>query len=284
MAWRKGLSAVDGSGVWDRQAPQGIDTTVAHSARFWDYLLGGKDNYPIDREVGDQVLAFDPHLRGNARADRAFLVRVVSYLAGQVGIRQFLDIGTGLPTANNTHEVAQAAAPECRIVYVDNDPLVLVHARALLTSTKPGATDYVHADVRDPERVLREAARTLDFTRPVGLILFGVLNYVGADDEAQAIVTRLLGAAAPGSYLAISHPTAEVNGEAVERSMQHWNESGAAPIRTRSRRQLIGYFDGLELLDPGVVSCSLWRPARSDLGTPVEVHQFGGVGRKPGPP
>jgi hypothetical protein len=266
--------------VGDREAPAGIDTSVAHSARFWDYLLGGKDNYPIDREVGDQVLTFDPHLRENARADRGFLFRAVRYLAGEAGVRQFLDIGTGLPTANNTHEVAQATAPESRIVYVDNDPLVLVHARALLTSTEPGATDYVDADVRDPGRILGEAARTLDFDRPVALVLLGILNYVIDDETAHAVVRRLLAAVPAGSYLAISHPTAEIHGEAVESSIRHWNESGAAPLRTRSKAELTSFFDGLELLDPGVVSCSLWRPAPSDLGAPIIVHQFCGVARK----
>lgn len=258
-----------------------IDTTVPHSARFWDYLLGGKDNYPVDREVGAQVLLIDPDLPAAARADRGFLVRAARYLAGEVEIRQFLDIGTGLPTANNTHQIAQATAPECRIVYVDNDPLVLAHARALLTSTPQGATAYLHADVREPDRILREAARTLDFTQPVALMLLGIINYIMDTAEAHTIVSRLLGALPSGSYLAISHPTAEVHGEAVEESMRHWNSSGAAPIRTRSRQEIIGLFDGLELLEPGVVSCSLWRPEPSDVGTHAEVHQYCGVGRKP---
>lgn len=263
------------------EPPAGIDTTVPHSARFWDYLLGGKENYPVDREVGERVLRIDPDLRDAARADRGFLVRAVRYMVGEAGIRQLLDIGTGLPTVNNTHQVAQATAPECRIVYVDNDPLVLVHARALLTSTPEGATDYLDADVRDPDKILREAARTLDFSKPIALMLLGIINYIIDDDEAHAVVKRLLDALPSGSYLALSHPTAEIHGEAVEASMRHWNESGAAPIRTRSRAQLIRFFDGLELLEPGVVSCSLWRPDPSEIGTQVVVHQYGGVGRKP---
>lgn len=273
-------TVVDSSGPSDRETLPDIDTSVAHSARFWDYLLGGKDNYLVDREVADQVLALDPDLREAARADRGFLVRAVRYLAGEAGIRQFLDVGTGLPTANNTHEVAQATAPECRIVYVDNDPLVLVHARALLTSTPEGATDYIHADIRDPDTILTEAARTLDITRPIALMLLGIVNYIIDDDEAHAVVNRLLDAMPSGSYLVMSHPTAEVHGEAVEDSMRRWNESGAAPIRTRSRRELIRFFDRLTLLEPDVVSCSLWRPEASDIGAPAEVHQFGGVGRK----
>lgn len=264
-----------------QQQPPPVDVSVAHSARLWDYLLGGKNNYPIDREVGEQILARDPDLRETARADRGFLVRAVRHLTGDGGIRQLLDIGTGLPTANNTHQVAQAIAPESRIVYVDNDPLVLAHARALLTSTPQGATAYIHADVRDPDMILEHAAQTLDFTRPIGLMLLGIVNYILDCDEAHAVVNRLLDALPSGSYLALSHPTAEVRGAAVEESMRLWNSTGAAPIRTRSRDQLTSFFTRLELLEPGVVSCSRWRPEPSDLGAPAEVHQYCGVGRKP---
>lgn len=264
-----------------QQQPPPVDVSVAHSARLWDYLLGGKNNYPIDREVGEQILARDPDLRETARADRGFLVRAVRHLAGDAGIRQLLDIGTGLPTANNTHQVAQATAPDSRIVYVDNDPLVLAHARALLTSTSRGATAYIHADARDPDTILKQATETLDLTQPVGLMLLGIVNYIIDCDEAHAVVNRLLDALPSGSYLAMSHPTAEIHGEAVEESMRLWNSTGAAPIRTRSRQQLISFFNGLELLEPGVVSCSRWRPESSDLGVPVEVHQYCGVGRKP---
>ena len=272
---RKDSSAIE------RGPLPGIDTTVPHSARFWDYLLGGKDNYSVDREVGEKVLLIDPDLRDAARADRGFLVRAVQYIVGSGGIRQLLDIGTGLPTVNNTHEVAQATARECRIVYVDNDPLVLVHARALLTSTPEGRTAYLNADVRDPERILHDAAETLDFTQPVALMLLGIINYIIDDAEADAVVERLLAALPSGSYLALSHPTAEIHGEAVEASMRHWNESGAAPIRTRSRAELIRFFDGLELLEPGVVSCSFWRPDRNQIGIRTEVHQYCGLARKP---
>jgi hypothetical protein len=263
-----------------RQLPN-VDTTIPQPARFWDYLLGGKDNYPVDREVGEQVLMIFPDLRDAARADRGFLARAVRYLVGEAGIRQLLDIGTGLPTVNNTHQVAQATAPECRIVYVDNDPLVLVHARALLTSTPEGITDYLHTDVRDPERILREAARTLDFTRPVALMLLGIINYIMDNAEAHAIVNRLLDALPLGSYLTMSHPTTEIHAEAQEKSVQHYNASGAAPIRTRNRHELTQFFDGLELLEPGVVSCSLWRPDPIDFGTHAEVTQYCGVGGKP---
>ncbi len=257
------------------------NTSVAHSARFWNYLLGGKDNYAADRELAEQILAVIPSFRDTVRAERRFLARAVRYLTTSAGIRQFLDIGTGLPTANNTHEIAQAAAPESRIVYIDNDPIILVHARALLTSTPQGATDYVQADLREPDTILQEAARTLDFTRPVGLMLLGILNFITDAEEAHAIVDRLLDALPAGSHLVISHPTAEVDGDAIKRTMRLWNDSGAAPIVARSRQQLIRFFDGRELLEPGVVSCSLWRPDRTELGVPVEVFHFSGVGRKP---
>ena len=258
-----------------------IDTTTAHTARVWNYWLGGKDNYPIDREVGDHIYAVLGDIVDDARAARAFLVRVVRHLVGEARIRQFLDIGTGLPTANNTHEVAQATAPECRIVYVDNDPLIMAHARALLTSTPEGVTDYVHADLRDPDTILREAARTLDFTQPIALILLEIVGHILDTDEAHAIVNRLLDALPSGSYLVLCDPTAEVRGEVMEEAIRFWNENATPPIRSRSRQELIRFFDSLELMDPGVVSCSLWRPGPSSIGTPVEVNNFCGVGRKP---
>jgi predicted O-methyltransferase YrrM len=208
------------------------------------------------------------------------LVRAVQHLAHTAGIRHFLDIGTGLPTASNTHEVAQAIAPEARIVYVDNDPLIMAHARALLTSTPGGATDYVHADIREPDIILKEAARTVDFSQPVGLMLLGILNFIPEADEAHAIVDRLMAALPSGSHLVISHPTGEIDGESMKEAMRLWNESGAAPIVARSRQELVRFFDRVELLDPGVVSCSLWRPDHSEVGNPTEVFHFSGVGRK----
>jgi O-methyltransferase involved in polyketide biosynthesis len=265
----------DEQGPWSR-----IDTSVPHSARLWNYLLGGKDNFAADRAAADQAVELMPDLVLSARADREFLGRAVRYLAGEAGIRQFLDIGTGLPTANNTHEVAQAVAPDTRVVYVDNDPIVLAHARALLTSTPEGATNYIDADVRDPEKILQAAAKTLDFTQPVALMLLGIMNFVVDDDEAHAVVRHLLDALPSGSYLALTHPTLEVHREAVEESMRMWNESGAAPITARDPRGLVRFFDGLELLEPGVVTCPQWRPHPDDTIN-VEVSEYGGVGRKP---
>src|ERR687895_604966 len=181
----------------------GIDTSVPHSARIWNYWLGGKDNFPVDRLAGDDYIQTFPGILDVARLTRQFLIRAVNYLAGDAGIRQFLDVGTGLPTVDNTHEVAQRVAPESKIVYVDNDPLVLVHAQALLTSTPGGVTDYIHADLHDPDGILRGAKRTLDFTRPVAITLLGVLWHIMDDDEAYAVIDRLVDEAAPGSYLAI---------------------------------------------------------------------------------
>jgi O-methyltransferase involved in polyketide biosynthesis len=254
-----------------------LDTSVAHSARLWNYLLGGKDNFAADREAAEQVLMFMPELVASARSNREFLARVVQFLTEEAGIEQFLDLGTGLPTANNTHEVAQARVPAARVVYVDNDPMVLVHARALLTSTPEGATDYVDADVREPDRILRAAARTLDFDRPIAVMMLGILNFIIDDEEAYAVNRRLVDAVPSGSYLVISHPTMEVHAAAVERAMKMWNESGAAPITARNPEQLARFFDGLDILEPGLVTCSQWRPAGNDT-TPVT--EYCAVGRK----
>jgi O-methyltransferase involved in polyketide biosynthesis len=260
----------------------GFDTTVAHSARIWNYWLGGKDNYAADRQAGDKVAVMLPSIVAQARADRAFLGRAIRYLAGEAGIRQFLDIGTGLPTADNTHEVAQRVAPESRIVYADNDPLVLVHARALLTSTPPGACDYVHGDLHDPDKILAEAARTLDFARPVALMLLGILHHISDTGEAYSIVRRLMAALAPGSFLAINHSTSAIHGAAMEEAVAHWNRVGTPPMTLRSPQQIARFFDGLDLLAPGVVSCSRWRPDPSQrAGPPAEVDEFCGVARKP---
>jgi hypothetical protein len=263
------------------QPPVTVDTTIPQPARFWDFLLGGKDNYAVDRKVGEQVLRIFPELIDAARADRGFLVRAVTHMVKEAGIRQLLDIGTGLPTVSNTHQVAQAIAPECRVVYVDNDPMVLAHARVLLVSSEAGSTHYLHADVREWPGILREVAGMLDLGRPVALMLLGILNYVLDDVEAHDIVAGLVEALPPGSFLALSHPTAEAHTEAMEASVEYYNASGAPPIRTRSRAELTRFFDGLELLDPGVVSCSLWRPEGGDPGGQVEVTQYCGVARKP---
>lgn len=258
-----------------------LDTGIAHTARVWNYWLGGKDNFAADREVGEAVRQMLPHVVVTAQADRGFLIRAVRFLAGEVGMRQFLDVGTGLPTANNTHQVAQSVAPDTRIVYVDNDPLVLVHARALLTSTAEGATAYVEADLHDPDKVLQAASETLDFTQPVAVTLLGVLNFILDFDEARAIVKRLLAAVPSGSYLAIAHASNEVYPEQAEAVRQFWNENAKPPIVFRKASEIAAFFEGTELLEPGVVSCSRWRPDGGALEIPAEVQQFCGVGRKP---
>jgi hypothetical protein len=259
-------------------SPQ-IDTSVPHSARVWNYWLGGKDNYPVDRAAGDQFREIFPEIVDAARASRGFLTRVVRFLAGEAGIRQFLDVGTGLPTVDNTHEVAQRVAPDSRIVYVDNDPLVLVHAEALLTSRPEGVTAYIEADARDPERILEQAADTLDFSRPVGLMLMGILGLVPDYDEARAVVARLLDALPPGSYLGLNDGTS-TDPAYVEAIRRHNDAKPAAPYTPRTPGQLAGYFEGLEMLEPGVVTCSRWRPEATPWGEPPEVACYGGVGRK----
>ena len=257
-----------------------INTSVPQSARIWNYWLGGKDNYAVDRAAGEEYARAFPGIMDVARASRQFLTRTIRYLAGEAGIRQFLDVGTGLPTAENTHEVAQRAAPESRIVYVDNDPLVLAHARALLTSTPEGATAYIDADLREPDKILAEAAKTLDFTKPTALILSGVLGHVTSIDEARSIRRLLMDALPSGSYLSLNDGTSVVAGEAFEGAQEDYNESGALPYVLRTPEEIASFFDGLELVEPGVVSCPRWRPEATPAG-PSEVDAFGGVGRKP---
>jgi hypothetical protein len=259
----------------------GVDSSVPSVARVWNYWLGGKDYYPVDREIGDQILQAIPDMRNMARAIRAFLNRVVTYLAAEEGIRQFLDIGTGLPTANNTHEVAQRAAPESRIVYADNDPLVLAHARALLVGTRGGATDYVDADVRETDKILGEAARTLDFTKPVVLMLLGIICFVPDNAEAYAVVKRLVDALPSGSYLVLSHPTNAIHGAASDRAEQLWNETSENKILFRSPEEIGRFLQGRELMEPGIVSVSRWRPDPVALGVIHDVDEFCGVGYKP---
>jgi S-adenosyl methyltransferase len=272
----------DSSSMADQRPSPAIDTSVPQSARIWNYWLGGKDYFPIDRAAGDQYREVFPGIVDIARASRGFLTRAVRYLTGEAGVRQFLDIGTGLPTADNTHQVAQRLAREARIVYVDSDPLVLTHARALLTSTPEGATDYIDADLRDPDKILEGAARTLDFGQPIALMLMGILGHIGDYDEARSIVRRLLATLPSASYFALNDGT-NVISKAFEEAQEGYNRSGAVPYHLRSPEQIAGFFDGLELVEPGVVSCPRWRPDPAGQGAdaPAEVDAFGGVGRKP---
>ncbi|TWD29733.1 O-methyltransferase involved in polyketide biosynthesis [Streptomyces sp. T12] len=241
-----------------------LQTDRPHSARVWNYLLGGKDNYPVDSEVGEAILTTFPEFAAVARLQRRFLARAVRFLVGEAGIRQFLDIGTGLPTADNTHELAQRIAPESRIVYVDNDPLVLVHAEALLTSSPEGACAYVDADVRDPERILAEAAKTLDFSRPVALTMLGIMGQISDADRPAELVSALLAGLPSGSYLALSDGTN--SNEALNQAVLAYNQQSANTYHLRSPEEVASYFEGLDLVEPGVVPTVSWRP-ESDGGT-----------------
>ena len=256
-----------------------FDTSVPHIARVYDFWLGGKDNFAADRELGERTLQAYPNLVFSVRANRAFLARTVRFLAAEAGIRQFLDIGTGIPTNDNTHEVAQRAAPECRIVYVDNDPIVLSHARALLTSKPEGACAYIDADLRDPDKILAGAADTLDFTKPIAVMLLTVLQFAPGD-EAEAIVGQLMDACVPGSFVAISHPASDIDAEPHGEMVRRMNESMTEKVTLRDRTGVARLFAGLELVDPGVVRVPKWRP-NSDVAAASPAVLWGGVAQKP---
>ncbi|MET9297400.1 SAM-dependent methyltransferase [Streptomyces sp. NPDC003077] len=261
-----------------------IDTTRAHTARIWNHWLGGKDNYPVDVAAGEEIRRLHPGIGDYARADRVFLGRAVRHLTADVGIRQFLDIGTGLPTADNTHEVAQRVAPDARVVYVDNDPLVLAHARALLTSTPQGATDYLDADLRDLDTILERAAKTLDLSRPVGLMLLGVVIFIEDDAEAYGLVRRLMEALPAGSHLVLSHTVTAPGMADVDAAVAFWNAHGTPHLTQRTYEGITRFFDGLEPVGPGVVSCARWEAGDAPPAVPGvrpgDVAMFGGVARK----
>jgi hypothetical protein len=256
-----------------------FDTSVAHSARVHDYWLGGKDNYAADRAAGDAVIAAYPGIVTSVRANRAFLARAVHFLAAEAGIRQFLDIGTGIPAANNTHEVAQSAARDCRVVYVDHDPVVLAHARALLTSSAAGATDYIDADLRDPDTILAQAARTLDFSRPVAVMLIAVMHLIVDRDGPYGIVSRLMDAVPAGSYLALSQVASDIEAEQMAEAARRYNRLARETQRHRSHAEVTRFFDGLELVEPGLVPVQEWR-LRSEVEARARSAMWGGVGRK----
>jgi hypothetical protein len=256
-----------------------FDTSVAHQARIYDYWLGGKDNYAADRKAAESALAAYPGVVTGARANRQFLARAVRHLAADVGIRQFLDIGTGIPTANNTHEVAQAAAPESRVVYVDYDPVVLIHARALLASNDQGLVEYIDADLRDTGAILEQASRTLDFSQPIAIMLIAIMHAVGDDDDPYQIVATLLDAVPPGSYLTLSHVASDIDPEQIAEATARLNQLSHQHFTLRDHAQVVRFFDGLELLEPGVVRVEEWRVPEQQIRDRSAV--WGGIGRKP---
>ena len=267
--------------------PVDFDTSVAHPARVYDYWLGGKDHFEADRAAGAAAAAANPAILPGVRANRQFLARAVAYLAG-AGIRQFLDIGTGLPSANNTHEVAQADAPESRVVYVDNDPIVLAHARALLTSTPEGATAFLDADARDVDEILRLASETLDFSQPVAVIALMVMQYIPDEDDPHSIIARLVAAVPSGSYLALSDTVSGVGEEVAAVATARLNERfGNVQLKRRPIEEIERYFTGLKLVEPGVVPLNRWRPPVQDVApsqdpSPAQdLPAYCGIGQKP---
>jgi SAM-dependent methyltransferase len=262
-----------------RGEPLLFDTSVPHFARVYDYWLGGKDNFAADRAAGDQAIGAFPDIAVSARANRAFLARAVRFLAGEANIRQFLDIGTGIPTGNNTHEVAQFVAPESRVVYVDNDPFVLSHARALLASRPEGVTEYVEADLRDPQKIVDIAARLLDVEQPIAVMLMTILQHIDDEDDPAEIVAALMAAVPPGSYLAISHPAKDIDAESMAKMAKRLNRILPESITLRTRAEVATFFDGLELVQPGMVQASKWRPVNEMEATgPAAI--WAGVARK----
>lgn len=257
-----------------------IDTSVAHPARRYNYWLGGKDNFAADRASADAIQAQYPAIRTAALQNRSFLQRAVRLLAGEAGIRQFLDIGTGLPTADNTHEVAQRIAPDSRIVYVDNDPLVMTHARALLTSSPQGCTDYIEADLCEPRTILGDPKlrEILDLMQPVALMLVAVLHFVRDDEQAYAVVRELLGQLAPGSYLVASHATGDFLDDTTREKLSKYD------FVLRDRDRFAGFLDGLDLIGPGITPVTSWRPDPGEvMPSPQQASVYGAVARVPGP-
>jgi hypothetical protein len=274
----------------DRLSGTGVDRTVPHSARVWNYWLGGRDNFAVDREAGDAWATLQPEVVDIARESRAFLGRTVRYLAGEVGIRQFLDIGTGLPTADNTHEIAQRVAPDVRVVYVDNDPLVLAHARALLTSAPEDQTLYLDADMHDRDALIEGATEILDLTRPVAVYFIGVLGHVTPLAEARTLVHDLMDRMPSGSHLVLCDGVhVEGDGGRLQQAQDRYAGTGAVAYRTRGPQEIATFFDGLEWIEPGLVPVPLWRPDSRDHtpagnGAAHPVAQVGGVARKPDQP
>ena len=258
-----------------------IDTGLAHPARIYDYWLGGKDNFAADREAGDRAVEANPDILRGVRANRRFLGHAVRYLAREARIRQFLDIGTGLPAVDNTHEVAQAVAPDARVVYVDNDPIVLAHGRALLTSAPEGHTAFIDGDARNTAAVLEGASRHLDFSQPVAILALMVLQHIPDSDDPQRIVARLVDAMPPGSYLVVSDTASDIRPEVVAESQRRLNARMAGRQTRRTREEIQQYFTGLEMVQPGLVTLNRWRPAPDDPDPGEDIAAYCGIGHKP---
>jgi hypothetical protein len=272
--------AVPGSGADGKTESLPFDTGRAHQARIYDYLLGGKDNYPADRAAGEEMIKIYPDTASSARANRAFLGRAVRYLAADAGIRQFLDIGTGIPTAGNTHQIAQAIAPESRVAYVDHDPVVLAHARALLTTSEAGATEYIDADLRDTGTILTEAAKLLDFSQPVAVTMLTILHAVPDSDGPYAIVAQVVDAVPSGSYLAISHAASDlIDPGALQGLYNSLNGKARQEFQWRTREQVARFFADMDLAEPGLVRVDDWRP-EPGAGDTRKSAMWAGVRRK----
>jgi hypothetical protein len=275
----EGASAASEGAAAPGDAPA-FDTSVAHVARVYNYWLGGKDYFAADRAAAEQAMSAFPGIVLSARANRAFLRRTVTYLAREAGIRQFLDIGTGIPSANNTHEVAQSVAADSRIVYVDNDPVVLAHARALLTSSSIGATDYIEADLRHADQILAAAARTLDFSQPVAVMLMAILQHLNDDDDPYAVIGKLMAAVPSGSYLVLSHPAKDIHAAEMAAMAERLNQMMAEKVTFRGEAEVAEFFAGLELVEPGMTNVPDWRPdTEEEASSPAAL--WAGVARKP---
>ena len=260
---------------------QQFNPEVPSPARIWNYWVGGKDNFEADRAAANAVREVVPYVAVVARMTRQFLIRSVTMLASDYGIRQFLDIGSGLPTAYNTHEVAQAAAPEARIVYVDNDPQVIVHARSLLRSAAEGSVDYLQADLRDTGTILSQAARTLDFSRPVAVLLFQVLHFIPDSDDPYAVVRRLMEPLVPGSYLVLVHGASDIQTEVSSETSERYNAMSPIQMTLRGRHEVARFFDGLEPVGPGLVSGTEWLTAEESGRQTKISFGYNGIARKP---
>jgi SAM-dependent methyltransferase len=270
----QGADPAERSGGGQRRT---FNTSIAHQARIYDYLIGGKDNFAADREAGDAMIAAQPDTVAGLRANRQYMTRAVHYLAAEEGIRQFLDLGTGIPTAPNVHQVAQEVAPASRVAYVDYDPVVLSYARALMVGTPEGRTDFIDADLRDTDEILERSAQILDFSEPVAVTVLMTLHAITDADDPHAVIATIMRAMPPGSYLALTHPASDIDAERMAAMRERVNQLSFQQYTFRDRYQVSRFFDGLDLVAPGLVSVEQWHPA---IATGRVIPVWAGVGRK----